>query len=308
MRAALFHSYGGPEVLEVVESDKPKPLPTEVLVRVKAAGLNPVDRYVRLGAFPIVNPPDVLGWDVSGVVEEVVPGVSRFAVGDEVYGMPFFPRPARAYAEYVVAPSRQLAKKPKNLSHVQAAALPLVGLTAYQSLVEIAQLSRGQRVLIHAGGGGVGHVAIQIAKNLGAHVVTTASADKHDFVRALGADQIIDYRAQDFTKQTGDLDVVLELVGGDYARRSIATLKPGGLLITAVERTNLELAADVQRAGRRFAGVTVEPDGRGLEQLTAWAEQDKLRVHVEETFPLAQIAEAHRRLERSLTGKIVVTV
>ncbi|HWL85980.1 MAG TPA: NADP-dependent oxidoreductase, partial [Polyangiaceae bacterium] len=191
MRAALVRSYGAPQVLQVEEVEKPKPIPTEVLVRVRAAGANPIDAYVRSGAFPLLKPPFILGWDISGVVEEVVPGVNRFKVGDEVFGMPFFPRAGNGYAEYVAVPSRQLARKPAALDHVRAAALPLAGLTAWQSLADVAQVRPGQRVLIHAAGGGVGHVAVQIAKALGAHVVGTASASKHDFVRGLGADEVI---------------------------------------------------------------------------------------------------------------------
>ncbi|MDB4987975.1 MAG: Alcohol dehydrogenase zinc-binding domain protein [Myxococcaceae bacterium] len=308
MRAAVIRALGGPEVFEIIERENPTTLPTEVLIRVQAAGLNPVEALVRSGAFPLVTAPATLGWDVSGVVEEVAPGVARFVVGDEVFGMPFFPRPAQAYAEYVAAPSRQLAKKPARLSHAQAAALPLAGLTAYQSLVDIAHVRPGQRVLVHGGGGGVGHVAIQIARALGAYVVTTASAGKHEFVRSLGADEVIDYRSDDFTKRTGDIDVVLEMIGGDYGPRSIEVLRPGGLLVSTLEGANLELAARVKKAGRRFAGVSVEPDYVGLEALAALVEQGKLSVHVSETFPLAQVADAHRKLGQSIQGKLVLTM
>lgn len=309
MRAAIIRSYGGPEAFELIDIDKPRPLPTEVLIRVKAVGVNPVEMYIRSGAFPLHAPPVILGWDVSGVVEEVVPGVSRFRVGDEVFGMPFFPRPAQTYAEYVVAPSRQLAQKPKNVSHAEAAALPLVGLTAYQALVDIAHVQKGQRVLVHAGGGGVGHVAIQIAKILGAHVSTTVSTEKATFARELGADQVIDYRVQDFSEQLRDIDVVLDVVGGGYAQRSIPVLRKGGILVTAVERMNQELPGLVEREGRRFASIAVEPDGVGMEQLARWAAEGKLRAHVSKSYPLAQVADAHRELEkRSTVGKVVLNV
>lgn len=255
MRVVTQRAFGGPEVLELDEAPAPQPVPTEVVVAVRAAGINPVDAAIRSGGFPMFGaPPFVLGWDVSGVVTEVVPGVNRFAVGDEVYGMPLFPRPAGAYAEFVAAPSRQLARKPRTLDHVQAAALPLVGLTAYQSLVEIAGVQAGQRVLVHAAGGGVGHIAVQLAKGLGAYVIGTASSGKHGFVTDLGADEVIDYRNVDFTEVVRDVDVVLELVGGDYGSRSIDVLRPGGLLVTAVERTNAELAARTTAAGRRSPG------------------------------------------------------
>jgi NADPH:quinone reductase-like Zn-dependent oxidoreductase len=191
---------------------------------------------------------------------------------------------------------------------VHAAALPLVGLTAWQALVDIADVQAGQRVLIHAGGGGLGHVAIQLAKHLGAEVITTASESKHEFVRDLGADQVIDYRAVDFTTAVGDVDVVLEMVGGDYADRSVQVLKPGGLLLTAVQRGDLDLAARTVAAGRRFAGVGVESDGYELEQLAELVDSGQLRVHVEHTFPLEQAAKAHEMLTSGLRGKLVLTL
>jgi len=309
MRVVTQRAFGGPEVLEIDEAPAPQPVPTEVLVAVRAAGINPVDAAIRSGGFPMFGaPPFVLGWDVSGVVTEVVPGVSRFAVGDEVYGMPLFPRPAGAYAELVAAPSRQLARKPRTLDHLQAAALPLVGLTAYQSLVEIAGVQAGQRVLVHAAGGGVGHIAVQLAKSLGAYVIGTASSGKHGFVTDLGADEVIDYRSVDFTEVVRDVDVVLELVGGDYGTRSIDVLRPGGLLVTAVERTNAELAARTAAAGRRFAGVTVEPDGAGLEHLAQLVDSGRLRVHVEHAVPLEEAAKAHALLDQGVPGKIVLTL
>ena len=308
MRAITQHSFGDPDVLQVVEIDPPQPVPTEVLVRVRAIGLNPIEASIRRGARPMLGqPPFVLGWDISGVVEDVVPGVNRFQPGDEVYGMPMFPRAARAYAELVAAPSRQLAHKPRSLDHVHAAALPLAGLTAWQSLVDVAQVRSGQRVLIHGAAGGVGHLAVQIAKGLGAHVIATSSRAKADFVRELGADEVIDYEAEDFAAVARDVDAVLESVGGDYADRSLRTLRPGGLLVTIVERTNAQLAARVKAAGRRFAGIIVEPDSPGLEKLAEWVDSGRLRVHVDEAFPMTAVAQAHRRLEGSVRGKLVLT-
>ena len=308
MRAITQHSFGDPDVLQVVEIDPPQPIPTEVLVRVRAIGLNPIEASIRRGSRPMLGqPPFVLGWDISGVVEDVVPGVNRFQPGDEVYGMPMFPRAARAYAELVAAPSRQLARKPRSLDHVHAAALPLAGLTAWQSLVDVAQVRSGQRVLIHGAAGGVGHLAVQIAKGLGAQVIATASRAKADFVRELGADEVIDYEAEDFSAVARDVDAVLESLGGDYADRSLRTLRPGGLLVTIVERTNAQLAARVKAAGRRFAGIIVEPDSPGLEKLAEWVDSGRLRVHVDETFPMTAVARAHRRLEGSVKGKLVLT-
>jgi NADPH:quinone reductase-like Zn-dependent oxidoreductase len=290
--------------------DRPTPLPSEIVVRVQAIGLNPVEAIVRAGLFPLIGqPPFILGWDVSGVVEEVVPGVNRFRPGDEVFGMPFFPRAANAYAEYVAAPSRQFARKPATIDHVHAAALPLAGLTAWQSLIDIADLKAGQRILVHGAAGGVGHLAVQIAKSRGAYVIGTASAGKHEFVRSLGADEMIDYRAVDFAEQVRDVDVVFEVIGGDYAMRSVQVLKPGGLLITAVERSNAALATAVEKAGRRFAGITVEPDQVGLEAMARLVDAGRLKVHVDRAFPMTEISAAHTLLESGhLKGKLVLTV
>jgi NADPH:quinone reductase-like Zn-dependent oxidoreductase len=310
MQAIRQLAFGGPEVLELADVPRPVPLPTEVLVRVRAAGVNPVEAVIRSGRFPLLGePPFILGWDISGVVEDLEPGVTRFRPGDEVYGMPFFPRAAGAYAEYVAAPARQLARKPAGSSHAEAAALPLAGLTAWQALVDTARLEAGQRVLIHGAGGGVGHLAVQIARIRGAYVIGTASAAKHDFIAGLGADELIDYRAADFAAHVDGADVVLDTIGGDTARRSIGVLRPGGLLVTIVGRRDVDLATRTEAAGRRFAGLSVEPDYPALEALAALAESGELRVHLQATLSLAEAAKAHELLESgSVTGKIALTI
>ncbi|RKS79040.1 NADPH:quinone reductase-like Zn-dependent oxidoreductase [Actinomadura pelletieri DSM 43383] len=309
MRAVVQRSFGGPGVLEYTEIERPVPLPTEVLVQTRAIGVNPVDGFIRSGAFPMLGePPFILGWDVAGIVVALEPGVTRFAVGDEVYGMPMFPRQAGGYAEYVAAPSRHFALRPTGLDDAEAAALPLVGLTAWQSLVDTGGLQDGQRVLVHAAGGGVGHVAVQIAKALGAHVTATASTAKTEFVRGLGADEIVDYRARDFAEVVDGMDIVLDTIGGDTAFRSIQTLRPGGLLVTVADRRNMELAARTEAAGRRFAGLAVEPDHAGLEALTRLVETGRLRVHVSHRIPLAEAAKAHALVDEGrTTGKVVLT-
>jgi NADPH:quinone reductase-like Zn-dependent oxidoreductase len=223
--------------------------------------------------------------------------------------MPFFPRAANTYAEYVVAPSRQLALKPATVDHAHAAAIPLAGLTAWQMLVDIADVQPDERVLIHGAGGGLGHLAVQIAKARGAYVIGTASAGKHEFLRGLGADELIDYRTVDFTSAVQDVDTVIEVIGGDYAERSLRVLRPGGLLVTAVERSNAGLAAKTVAAGRRFAGISVEPDHVGLESMAEMVDQGLLRPHVEYALPFEEVVKAHTLLEtENLKGKIVLTL
>ncbi|MFI0260186.1 NADP-dependent oxidoreductase [Streptomyces sp. NPDC017056] len=307
MRVVTQQVFGGPEVLTIVDAPEPRPLPTEVLVRVKAIGLNPLEARLRAGEFPLIGrPPFVLGWDISGVVEQT-PQTWRFRPGDEVFGMPLFPRAANAYAEVVSAPALHLARKPAALSHVEAAALPVVGLTAWQGLVDLAGVSEGDRVLVHGGGGGVGHVAIQIAKALGAYVITTAGGSKRAFVEGFGADEVIDYTAVDFAEAVRDVDVVLDTIGGDTVERSLGVLRPGGHLVTAVAEDDPALIARYEAAGLRFSGIAVDPDPVALRGLVELVEQGRLRVHVQETFPFERIADAHRQLDSGhLRGKLVV--
>jgi NADPH:quinone reductase-like Zn-dependent oxidoreductase len=309
MRAITQHTFGGPEVLTVVDAPQPRALPTEVLVRVEAIGLNPLEPRLRAGEFPLLGPPPfILGWDISGVVEEAVQ-TWRFRPGDEVFGMPLFPRAANAYAEFVAAPALHLARKPASLSHVEAAALPVAGLTAWQGLVDLAGVTAGDRVLVHGGGGGVGHIAIQLAKSLGAHVITTAGASKREFVSGLGADEVVDYTAADFTEVVDDVDIVLDTLGGDTAARSLEVLRPGGHFVTAVADEDTELIAKFEAAGRRFSGIAVDPHPVALRGLAELADRGKLRVHVQETFPFERIADAHRLIERGhLRGKIALTL
>ncbi len=308
MRVITQGKLGGPEVLTIVDAPEPRPLPTEVLVRVNAIGLNPLEARLRAGEFPLIGPPPfILGWDISGVVEQA--NTWRFRPGDEVFGMSLFPRPANAYAEFVAAPALHLARKPASLSHVEAAALPVVGLTAWQGLVDLAGVTAGDRVLVHGGGGGVGHVAIQIAKALGAHVITTASGSKREFVEGLGADEVIDYATVDFADTVRDIDVVLDTLGGDAVERSLAVLRPGGHLVTAVAEEDSELVAKFEAAGMSFSGIAVDPDPVALRGLVELAEQGRLRVHVQETFPFERVADAHRLLDGGhLQGKLVLTV
>jgi NADPH:quinone reductase-like Zn-dependent oxidoreductase len=312
MRAVVQDAFGGPEVLHVAEVPQPAPIPTEVLVRVHAAGVNPVDWKTRTGkgAAGALGPlPFTIGWDVSGVVEQVGFGVTRFAPGDEVFGMPRFPRQAAAYADYVTAPSRQLARKPANLSHVEAAAIPLAALTGWQAIVETARLEPEQRILIHGAAGGVGHLAVQIAKSRGAIVVGTAKAAQHDFLRGLGADELIDYTTTRFEDEVADLDVVLDLIGGETSLRSVSTLRRGGLLIVVPSGADQSVLAEAEKHGVRATNIMVEPDYVALEEIAALAESGHLRVEIDAVFPLEEAAKAHEHGEsRSGRGKIVLSV
>ncbi|MCX4093482.1 NADP-dependent oxidoreductase [Nocardia sp. alder85J] len=307
MRAVIQKTFGGPEVLELVEVDKPALLSGEVLVRVHASGINPVDVAVRSGAFPMLGqPPFILGWDISGVVEATGPG-ARYEIGEEVYGLPFFPRAAGGYAEYVAAPSRQFARKPQSLSHAEAAALPLAALTAWQGLVDRVNVGPGDRVLIHRAAGGVGHLAVQIAKARGAYVIALASAGKHEFVRSLGADEVIDYRTTDYTEVVSDVDIVLDSVAD--GERALRVLKPGGVLVSVLEHTNQELAVTIRAAGRRFVGISVEPDYAALEAIADLADTGRLHPTVAATLPLADAGKAHELVAAGDTiGKVVLTV
>ncbi|VVJ17555.1 Bifunctional protein: zinc-containing alcohol dehydrogenase / quinone oxidoreductase (NADPH:quinone reductase) (EC / Similar to arginate lyase [Amycolatopsis camponoti] len=309
MKVITQQSFGGPEVLTVVDAPEPRPRPTEVVVRVKAIGLNPLEARLRAGEFPLLGrPPFVLGWDISGVVE-ASPQTWRFRPGDEVFGMPLFPRAADGYAELVAAPALHLTRKPASLSHAEASALPIAGLTAWQGLVDLAGVAEGDRVLVHGGGGGVGHVAVQIAKALGAYVIATASGDKAGFVEELGADEVVDYTAVDFTGAVRDVDVVLDTIGGETAERSLGVLRPGGHLVTAVAEENADLAARCEAAGSRFSGIAVDPDPVALRGLADLVDRGRLRGHVQETFPFERIADAHRLLDRGhLRGKLVLTM
>ena len=307
MRAVIQKSFGGPEVLETTEVERPLPLSGEVLVRVRASAVNPVDAAVRSGGYLILGqPPFGVGWDISGVIEEAGAG-AWFAVGDEVYGMPYFPRAATGYAEYVVAPGRQVARKPATLDHVHAAALPLAALTAWQGLVDAAGVKPGDRVLIHRAAGGVGHLAVQIAKARGAHVTALASSPRHEFVRSLGADEVIDYRTTDVAGTVRDVDVVFDSTA--QGTRALAALRPGGVLVSLREQGDPQLAAAVAAAGYHFAGVTVEPDYAALEAIAALVDAGRIRPYVQETFSLAEAAKAHKLIESgAVQGKIVLTL
>jgi NADPH:quinone reductase-like Zn-dependent oxidoreductase len=309
MKAIQQTELGGPEVLKLVEVPRPRPEPTEVLVRVHAAGINPADWKSRSRGLPVGELPFIPGWDVAGVVEEVGFGVTTLAVGDRVFGMVRFPREGAAYAEYLTVPSRQLAIVPDQVDDVQAAALPLSSLTAWQTLVDTAEVGAGDRVLILAAAGGVGSLATQIAKDLGAYVIGTAGAEDHDYLRQIGADEAIDYRAVDVGTAVSDIDVVVDLVGGKTGLGAVPCLGDGGLIVTVPSgQTDLTALAVLAGDRVRTSAFLVEPDQIGMREIASRAARGKLAVRVGATFPLAEAAAAQAASESGAGGKVVLTV
>ncbi|MET7985703.1 MULTISPECIES: NADP-dependent oxidoreductase [unclassified Streptomyces] len=309
MRAISQTVLGGPEVLEEVTLERPSPRPNEILIRVRAAGINPTDwKHRATGGF-LGEPPFVLGWDVSGVVEATGIGVAHFRPGDEVFGMLPYPFGHGSHAEYVTGPARAFTHKPATIDHTQAAALPLVSLTAWQALTERADVRPGQRVLIHAAAGGVGHVAVQIAKSLGAHVIGTASAGKHDFLRSIGVDEPVDYTSVDFAEAVRDVDVVLDTVGGETGLRSLRVLRPGGVVVSILPVGSDEFYEEAERLGVRAVRMLVDADRSGMKAVADLVEKGALRATVAETFPLADAAKAHALGDTGrTTGKLVLVV
>jgi NADPH:quinone reductase-like Zn-dependent oxidoreductase len=321
MRIVTQQAFGGTDVLELSEVDRPDPGPGQVLVKLGASGVNPADVAVRAGSYQprdgqgvasldlrgFATPPFTTGWDIAGTVESCGSSVSAFRPGDEVLGMLAFPALPAAHADYVTASINEIVRKPDVLTIEQAGALPMAGLTAWQALVGIANVTGGQRVLVHAAAGGVGHLAVQIAKARGAHVIGTASVANHEFLRSLGADEVIDYRSTDFTAALAPVDIVVDLVGGTYAERSISVLKPNGHLIAAVgiyPGTTPERAAE---AGIRFSHVEVRPSAADLSGLVRLAQDGKLTVRVDHAIPLADVTKAHELVETGhVAGKVVL--
>ncbi|WP_235947067.1 NADP-dependent oxidoreductase [Nocardia terrae] len=301
---------GGPEVLHAVELPVPQPGPSEILVRVHATALNPTDwKHRALRGLFLPAPPFVLGWDVSGEVVATGVGVTLFQPGDEVFGMLPYPHGHGAAAEYVTVTARAFARKPANLGHVEAAAIPLAALTAYQAIVDTANVQAGQRVLIHAAAGGVGHFAVQIAKARGAYVIGTASAPNHDFLRSIGVDEAVDYHAVDVTETIRDIDMVLDPIDEAHAIRSLNTLRPGGIVVAIRGGKGDELRAAADGLGVRGVSLLVEADHAGMDALREMAESGTLRPTVAGTFPLADAAKAHALGDTGRTvGKLVLTV
>jgi NADPH:quinone reductase-like Zn-dependent oxidoreductase len=307
MQAVRIHDFGGREVLKVEQAPRPKPETREMLVRVHAAGVNPVDWKVRQSGGRMLNVklPFTPGYDVSGVVEEMGEGVSQFKVGDEVFAYLSLSR-GGGYAEYAIVKFDEAARKPKNVSHVEAAGVPLAALTAWQALFDTANLKEGQTVLVHAGAGGVGVFAVQLAKWKGARVVATASQRNHEFLKQLGADEVIDYQTQNFADVVKDVDVVLDSVGGKTTTDSFQVLKKGGILVSIVGQPSQR---EADEAGVRAAGILVKPSGEQLAQIAKFIDDGHVKPVVSHQFALSDVAKAHEQSETGHTrGKIVLKV
>ncbi len=308
MKAVRIHQYGDGSTLQLEDVPIPTPQNDQVQVRVAAVSINPVEWKIREGmlAARMGNPfPFILGYDVSGVVSAIGDEVTDFKVGDEVYGMVNFPLPGGGYAEYVTAPADHLAPKPTSLSHVEAAALPLVTLTAWQALFEAAQLSAGQCVLIHAAAGGVGHVAVQLAKWKNAHVIGTASAANEQYLRELGVDTFINYREAQIDEALKDapVDVVLGAIPGDAIDQSFKVLKPDGILTSIVG----DPSGQAKKHGRRGVRVLVRADQAQLTEITSLIDSGVLRPTIGGVFPLENVQEAHQQSETGrVRGKLVL--
>ncbi len=331
MRAVRMHAYGGPEVLKVDEIPVPEPGPGEVCVRIHASSVNPIDWKIRSGGQRGIIRyalPRTLGLDLSGEISALGSGVTDLKIGDEVWSSPHHTA-GGTYAEYAVLPASQLGLKPVSLSHQEAAALPLVGLTAYEALVTKAKLQPGERVFIQAGSGGVGHIAIQIAKAMGAQVLTTCSTRNLELATSFGADKVIDYTKEDFEALVKDVDVALEALGGASRQRTLSVIRRGGRMscivgdipqhvkrhgpAIGVPMAVLKIAGFVvqarMRRGVRVYQVVRPPVRTRLDQLAALVEAGKVRPHIDRTFPLAELSKAHSYSETGrVRGKIVISM
>jgi NADPH:quinone reductase-like Zn-dependent oxidoreductase len=308
MKAVRIHEYGGPEVLELEEAPMPKPATDEVLIKVYATSVNPVDWKIREGArkekFP-ADLPLIPGWDVSGVIKEVGENVHQFRKGDEVYGRPD-PTKDGAYAEYIVVKANQLARKPKSINHINAAAVPLAGLTAWQGLFDRGHLEKGQKVLIHAASGGVGTFAVQFAKWKGAYVIGTTSDANISFVKQLGADEVIDYHNENFEDKLSDIDLVFDTIGGETQKRSIKVLKNGGRLITTLKP---EFHNEAKEKHIYLEGYTAQSYPEQLEQIAGLIDEGIVQPVVSMVLNLEDARKAQQISEDGhVRGKIVIKV
>jgi NADPH:quinone reductase-like Zn-dependent oxidoreductase len=311
VKAAQISKYGGSEVLETNKNAaKPTASAGRVLVEVYAAGVNPVDWKIREGFMAKMAPlqfPATLGGDFSGVLQEVGAGVSDLKKGDEVYGRDGAPGSGTgSFADFISVDIKVMARKPKNVSHVEAAALPLTGVSALQALDDHMGLSRGKKILVHGGAGGIGTMAIQLAKHIGAYVASTASEKDIRYVQKLGTDQMIDYNKERFEDKVRDFDAVYDTVGGDTYTRSYKVLKKGGIIVSMLEQPNVNL---MKQYGVKAVGQITQANSERLTKLTSLVEKGIIRVHVDRTFPLEQAREAlDYQKQGKPQGKIVIKI
>lgn len=308
MKAVRIHAYGGPDVLAYEDARRPEAAKSELLIEVHAAGVNPIDWKVREGyAKGWLNHrlPLIPGWDCSGIIVETGDSAGGFKTGDEVYGK-LDTEHDGAYAEYAIAHPENIAFKPKTLDHVHAAAVPIAALTAWQSLFDLAKLSKGQTVLIHAAAGGVGHFAVQFAKWKGAWVMGTASGRNAEFVKKLGADMVVDYTSKKFEREVGVVDCVLDTMGGEVLNRSLHVLKKGGIVVSTLEEP---LAENLTRYGVHAAVVIAKANSKQLEEIAGLIDAGHVRPAVEKVLPLESVREAHNLSQTGhVRGKIVLKV
>jgi NADPH:quinone reductase-like Zn-dependent oxidoreductase len=306
MKAIMVREFGGPEVLKLEDVPRPEPKENEILVKVIAAGVNPVDGGIRSGKYAKFfgsKLPFTPGYDVAGIVKQSK--IDKYKVGDAIYAYLDLDR-GGGYAEYVIVKDREASPKPKSLTFEQAAAVPLVALTAWQALIDIAKLSAGQTVLIHGGSGGVGSFAIQIAKARGAKVLATASTPNQELLKQLGADVAIDYTKQKFEDVAKDVDVVMDSVGKDTLQRSYGVVKKGGFIVSLVARPD---PAELEKRGIHGSPVSVTPNSDELSEITKLIEAKKIKVIVSQTFSLTDAAKAQEQAATGHTrGKIVLKV
>jgi NADPH:quinone reductase-like Zn-dependent oxidoreductase len=308
MKAVVIHEWGGPEVLKYEDAPRPEPKEDEVLIRVKAASVNPVDVAIRKGYFAKLvgrELPFVPGMDASGVIEKIGGKIDKFKTGEPVCA--FFTLGGQGgYAEFVTAKQNEIVRKPSSITFEQGAALPAAGSTAWKALVETANLGAGQTVLIHGGSGGVGHMAIQIAKARGAKVFATASTANQDFLKQMGADVAIDYTKQKFEEIAKEVDVVLDSVGEETLKRSYGVVKKGGMIVSLLDDVD---PTELSSRGIRGKTIRTEPDAQTLEELARLIEANKLRPVVSNVLPLSDAAKAHAQIAtRHTRGKIVLKV
>jgi NADPH:quinone reductase-like Zn-dependent oxidoreductase len=306
MKAVVVHEYGGPEVLKFEDAPRPEPKENEVLIRVIATGVNPVDSLIRSGKYAKffgTTLPLIPGYDIAGVIEKAGAKVTRLKIGDAVYAYTMW---GGGYAEYAVATEGEAAIKPKSISFVEAAGVPLAALTAWQALIDTANLSSGQTVLIHGGSGGVGSFAIQIAKARGAKVIATASTPNQDLLKQLGADVAVDYTKQKFEDVAKDVDAVLDSVGKDTLERSYGVLKKGGFIATLVAQLD---QAELDKHGIHGASISVKPNAGELSEITKLIDEKKIKPIVSLVLPLSDAVKAQEQAATHHTrGKIVLKV